>query len=106
MDCAIARSLGVVLPKVLAPAYRHARTFSFKTICEQARMVLNENVLPTYVDGTFVPRTGFEPAHPYGRCDLNTVRLPISPPGQLCSNPFGAANVTIISIHNNCDGFL
>ncbi len=30
----------------------------------------------------FVPRTGFEPAHRYRRCDLNTVRLPISPPGQ------------------------
>ncbi len=28
-----------------------------------------------------VPKTGFEPAHPCGRCDLNTVRLPISPPG-------------------------
>jgi site-specific DNA recombinase len=28
-----------------------------------------------------VPRTGFEPAHPCGRCDLNTVRLPISPSG-------------------------
>jgi site-specific DNA recombinase len=31
---------------------------------------------------TLVPRTGFEPAHPCERCDLNTVRLPISPPGQ------------------------
>lgn len=30
-----------------------------------------------------VPRTGFEPAHPCGRCDLNTVRLPISPSGQI-----------------------
>lgn len=30
----------------------------------------------------FVPGTGFEPAHPCERCDLNTVRLPISPPGQ------------------------
>jgi hypothetical protein len=29
-----------------------------------------------------VPRTGFEPAHGFPRCDLNTVRLPISPPGQ------------------------
>ena len=29
----------------------------------------------------FVPRTGFEPAHGFPRCDLNTVRLPISPPG-------------------------
>ena len=31
-----------------------------------------------------VPGTGFEPAHPCERCDLNTVRLPISPPGQGC----------------------
>lgn len=29
-----------------------------------------------------VPGTGFEPAHPCERCDLNTVRLPISPSGQ------------------------
>jgi len=29
-----------------------------------------------------VPRTGFEQAHRYRRCDLNTVSLPISPPGQ------------------------
>ena len=29
-----------------------------------------------------VPGTGFEPAHPCERCDLNTVRLTISPPGQ------------------------
>src|SRR5690606_10682779 len=28
-----------------------------------------------------VPRTGFEPAHRCRRCDLNTVRLPISPSG-------------------------
>ena len=33
-----------------------------------------------------VPRTGFEPAHPCERCDLNTVRLPISPPGQWRTN--------------------
>lgn len=26
--------------------------------------------------------TGFEPAHPYERYDLNIVRLPISPHGQ------------------------
>ena len=29
-----------------------------------------------------VPRNGFEPSHPCERCDLNTVRLPISPPGR------------------------
>ncbi len=28
-----------------------------------------------------MPRTGFEPAHPFERCHLKTVRLPISPPG-------------------------
>ena len=32
-----------------------------------------------------VPKTGFEPAHPCERCDLNTVRLPISPLGLLIS---------------------
>jgi hypothetical protein len=35
---------------------------------------------PHYCEAS-VPRTGFEPAHPCERCDLNTVRLPISPPG-------------------------
>ena len=30
-----------------------------------------------------VPGTGFEPAHPFERRHLKTVRLPISPPGQL-----------------------
>jgi hypothetical protein len=29
-----------------------------------------------------VPGTGFEPAHPFERCHLKTVRLPISPPGR------------------------
>jgi hypothetical protein len=28
-----------------------------------------------------VPKTGFEPAHPFGRYHLKVVRLPISPPG-------------------------
>ena len=31
----------------------------------------------------FVPKTGFEPAHPFGRHHLKVVRLPISPPGQI-----------------------
>ena len=31
----------------------------------------------------FVPETGFEPAHPFGRHHLKVVRLPISPPGPL-----------------------
>ena len=33
--------------------------------------------------GVSVPGTGFEPAHGFPRCDLNTVRLPISPPGHI-----------------------
>ncbi len=36
---------------------------------------------PTIVEG-LVPKTGFEPAHPFGRYHLKVVRLPISPPGQ------------------------
>ncbi len=39
------------------------------------------NLLEDYLNAGKVPRTGFEPAHPFERCDLNTVRLPISPPG-------------------------
>jgi hypothetical protein len=38
---------------------------------------------------TLVPRTGFEPAHPFERCHLKAVRLPISPPRQ-----WGAANIS------------
>jgi hypothetical protein len=34
--------------------------------------------------GGQVPETGFEPAHPFGRYHLKVVRLPISPPGQIC----------------------
>jgi hypothetical protein len=34
----------------------------------------------------FVPGTGFEPAHPFERCHLKTVRLPISPSGQGMAN--------------------
>jgi hypothetical protein len=39
----------------------------------------------SFDEAFLVPRTGFEPAHPCGRCDLNTVRLPISPSGRLYS---------------------
>ena len=41
-----------------------------------------------------VPRTGFEPAHPCERCDLNTVRLPISPSGQVLFLVFRAAKIS------------
>jgi hypothetical protein len=41
----------------------------------------NEKSHTSVRDFLFVPRTGFEPAHPCERCDLNTVRLPVSPPG-------------------------
>ena len=45
-------------------------------------LCLNKKASPDFIGKGFVPRTGFEPAHPCERCDLNTVRLPISPPGQ------------------------
>ncbi len=41
---------------------------------------------------SFVPKTGFEPAHGFPRCDLNTVRLPISPLGHSV-----VANITELS---------
>ncbi len=47
-----------------------------------------------------VPGTGFEPAHPCERCDLNTVRLPISPPGHLTDFVFqGCKDSNRISIN-------
>ena len=52
-----------------------------------------------------VPRTGFEPAHPCERCDLNTVRLPISPPGlQDCK--YNRSNYfikTFVTMKVNCN---
>ena len=65
------------------------RTLSTNTLFEAipiAAKVLEEkrngNLSQDCQNSLSVPRTGFEPAHPCERCDLNTVRLPISPPGQ------------------------
>jgi hypothetical protein len=52
-------------------------------ICPHLQANLNvskKKSFPTIVEG-FVPGTGFEPAHPFERRHLKTVRLPISPPG-------------------------
>ncbi len=38
---------------------------------------------PLRLESVKVPRTGLEPAHPFGRYHLKVVRLPISPPGPL-----------------------
>ncbi len=68
---------------------------SYRTIEENPVLSLIANASAVFSDSkkkkgqqfadlsTLVPRTGFEPAHPCGRCDLNTVRLPISPSGQI-----------------------
>jgi hypothetical protein len=48
-----------------------------------------------------VPRTGLEPAHPFGRYHLKVVRLPISPPGQRKSVFQRATNVKRIANFNN-----
>jgi site-specific DNA recombinase len=37
---------------------------------------------------SLVPRTGFEPAHPFERCHLKAVRLPISPSGHFLFQSF------------------
>ena len=49
---------------------------------ERKRLTPPNEKGPQHCRGPFVPRNGFEPSHPCERCDLNTVRLPISPPGQ------------------------
>ena len=49
---------------------------------------------------SFVPKTGFEPAHPCERCDLNTVRLPISPLGQRGANVIEFSNFQIRKLAN------
>ena len=74
------------VPKAFAPL-RVAGIFISPHL--QASLLRSEIKMPlNFVERAFVPRTGFEPAHPCERCDLNTVRLPISPPGQ-----FRAANI-------------
>src|SRR5690348_2762047 len=64
-------------PKAPAPAA--LRSLHFSALANKFAPLQNAKT-PTIV-GAFVPRKGFEPSHPFGRCDLNTVRLPISPPG-------------------------
>jgi hypothetical protein len=58
-----------------------------------------KNKRPSAKLKTFVPETGFEPAHPFGRHHLKVVRLPISPPGQ----HFGCANVSGLFFQNNSE---
>jgi hypothetical protein len=44
---------------------------------------LNNKAFPNFVGIGFVPRTGFEPAHPFRLYHLKVACLPISPPGLL-----------------------
>jgi hypothetical protein len=46
-----------------------------------------------------VPEIGFEPIHPCERCDLNTVRLPISPPGRVGKGTINYLPNKISSMH-------
>ena len=70
-------------------------------ICElmQSRATLPNKKTPAVAWG-LVPETGFEPAHPFGRRHLKTVRLPISPFGR-------DANITgfVFSIENDVRSF-
>ncbi len=59
-----------------------------------AWLVAHEKALPHSRQGDHqVPRTGLEPAQPFGHHPLKVACLPISPPGQ------GAANIAACSIH-------
>ncbi|MEY2640461.1 MAG: hypothetical protein RIR90_1943 [Bacteroidota bacterium] len=73
------------LPKAL-PAPLAQGAFCIVRYRKQAFYAHNAKRPSNFIGRAFVPRTGFEPAHPCGRCDLNTVRLPISPSGQI--NPY------------------
>ncbi len=67
---------------------RAVRTFRVNSLFEAIPLLAGDSSKNKKADSSKnrlqsnkVPRTGFEPAHPCGRCDLNTVRLPISPSG-------------------------
>ena len=58
------------------------RVFSFCSLSKASfARFQNEKTFSMKSRRFLVPGTGFEPAHGFPRCDLNTVRLPISPPG-------------------------
>ncbi len=70
----------------------------FAAIAEQARISSknkNGDSIKNRQKSISVPRTGFEPAHPCERCDLNTVRLPISPPGQFIADNYQDSGLQI-----------
>lgn len=46
-----------------------------------------------------VPGTGFEPAHPFGRRHLKTVRLPISPPGHFSLGDFRQQRLIVSCVY-------
>jgi hypothetical protein len=51
----------------------------------------------------FVPRTGFEPAHPCERCHLKAVRLPISPSGHYCQGcKYRNNKISAKKLNNRC----
>ena len=56
--------------------------FYLSALASKLAPLPNKKALRLSSEG-FVPKIGFEPTHPFGRCDLNTVRLPISPLGHL-----------------------
>ncbi len=67
-------------------------TFSFCPLSKVSfERFLNKKPLD-FIEEVLVPGTGFEPAHGFPRCDLNTVRLPISPPGR-AANVEGFAEI-------------
>ncbi len=71
------------LEKLQCPFPPSAVSAIFICSLRQASLPLSQIKMPSQLCWKgIVPRTGFEPAHGFPRCDLNTVRLPISPPGQ------------------------
>jgi site-specific DNA recombinase len=80
--------LGSILAEKLVFENNSYRTIPFRKvitlICRPSkglRAAENKESSENSELSNVVPRTGFEPAHPCERCDLNTVRLPISQPG-------------------------
>jgi site-specific DNA recombinase len=65
---------------------RNLRTYSLNLIWTMPAKGIKKLEKHRALDKTralvLVPGTGFEPAHPFERCHLKAVRLPISPPGQ------------------------
>jgi hypothetical protein len=90
----ILKLLRGVYPTAPAPSALRFSHFS----AQANKFALFQNAKTPTIVGAFVPRTGFEPAHGFPRCDLNTVRLPVSPSGHFSESAWPALQGAIFFV--------